>query len=128
MPTPAPSAASLPRETAEASPPREPAAPVKAPEELAPPPKLNYLLAAREAFNARDWPRALSAGKSAVAAGGGAEAHALLGNTYFKMGRFAEAERAYATAVALDPGNALLQERLRIARVRAQEGQGGKEN
>jgi serine/threonine protein kinase len=128
MPTPAPSAASLPRETAEASPPREPAAPVKAPEELAPPPKLNYLLAAREAFNARDWPRALSAGKSAVAAGGGAEAHALLGNTYFKMGRFAEAERAYAKAVALDPGNALLQERLRIARVRAQEGQGGKEN
>ena len=44
------------------------------------------------------------------------------------MGRFADAEQAYAKAVALEPGNALLQDRLRIARVRAQEGKGGKEN
>jgi cytochrome c-type biogenesis protein CcmH/NrfG len=95
-----------------------------------PPPaaKVDHLRLAREAFNHRDWPRALAEGKSAVAAGGGAEAHALLGNTYFKMGRFAEAEASYGKAVALDPRNALLQERLGIARVRAQEAKVGKEN
>jgi hypothetical protein len=90
--------------------------------------KVDHLRLAREAFNNRDWPRALAEGKSAVAAGGGAEAHALLGNTYFKMGRFAEAEASYGKAVALDPGSSLLQERLGIARVRAQETKGGKEN
>ena len=63
-----------------------------------------------------------------MTAGGGAEAHSVVGNTYFKMGRFSDAEQAYAKAVALEPGNALLQDRLRIARVRAQEGKGGKEN
>jgi len=91
------------------------------------PSKAASLRLAREAFNARDWPRALGEGKNAVAAGGGAEAHALLGNTYFKMGRFAEAEQSYAKAVALDPANSLLQDRLRIARVRAQDGRVGKE-
>ena len=95
-----------------------------------PPPaaKVDHLRLAREAFNNRDWPRALAEGKGAVAAGGGAEAHALVGNTYFKMGRFAEAEVSYGKAVALDPGSALLRERLGIARVRAREAKGGKEN
>ncbi len=88
----------------------------------------DHLRLAREAFNNRDWARALAAGKSAVAAGGGAEAHALLGNTYFKMGRFAEAEAAYAKAVAIDPRNALLQDRLRIARVRAQEAEAAQDH
>jgi eukaryotic-like serine/threonine-protein kinase len=89
--------------------------------------RIDHLLSARNAFNARFWERALSEGKIAIAAGGGAEAHALVGNTYFKMGRFAEAEQAYTQAVALDPGNTLLQDRLRIAHVRAQERKGGKE-
>jgi serine/threonine protein kinase len=83
--------------------------------------KTHHLELAREAFNSRDWPRALAEGRSAVAAGGGAEAHALVGNTYFKMGRFAEAEQSYARAAALDPTNSLLQERLRIARARAEQ-------
>jgi len=121
------SAPNPPPESAEAKP-HPPVPPAKRPEEVASPPKVNHLQAAREAFNVRDWPRALSEGKNAVAAGGGAEAHALLGSTYFKMGRYADAEQAYAKAVALAPGNALLQERLRIARVRAHEGQAGKEN
>ena len=94
--------------------------------------RIDHLRLARDAFNARDWAAALGEGKSAVAAGGGAEAHSLLGNTYFKMGHFAEAEQAYAKAVALDPANVLLQDRLRIAHVRAQEdgrnGMPGKEN
>jgi serine/threonine protein kinase len=89
--------------------------------------KVDHLSLARHAFNARDWPRALTEGKSAVAAGGGAEAHALMGNTYFKMGQFAEAVKAYSKAVALDPKNMLLQERLRIAQVRAQTATDGKE-
>jgi serine/threonine protein kinase len=83
--------------------------------------KTDHLELAREAFNLRDWPRALAEGKNAVAAGGGAEAHALVGNTYFKMGRFAEAEKSYARAAALDPRNALLRERLRIAHARAEQ-------
>jgi tetratricopeptide (TPR) repeat protein len=90
--------------------------------------RIDHLQRARAAFNARDWPRALAEGKSAVAAGDGALAHALLGSTYFKMGRFVEAERAYSRAAALDPANALLAERLRIARARVQELRGGKEN
>ena len=93
---------------------------------LAEPPKLDHLRLARDAFNARDWARALAEGKNAVAAGEGAEAHALLGNTYFKMARYAEAEQQYGKAVALDPENRLLQERLRIARVRAQERRTGR--
>jgi serine/threonine protein kinase len=85
------------------------------------PVRIDHLSQAREAFNARDWARALSEGKTALASGGGADAHALLGNTYFKMGRFVEAQEAYAKAVALDPRNRLLKDRLDIARVRARE-------
>ena len=85
--------------------------------------KPNHLALARNAFNARDWLRALEEGRRAVAAGGGAEARAIVGNTYFKMGLFAEAEQEYKKAVALDPGSALLRERLRIAHNRAQEGE-----
>jgi serine/threonine protein kinase len=83
--------------------------------------KPDHLALAREAFNARDWARALEEGKRAVTAGGGAEAHAVVGNTYFKMGRFAEAEQEYTKAVALDPANTLLRDRLGIAHARAQE-------
>jgi tetratricopeptide (TPR) repeat protein len=105
--------------------PHEPTQPSKrdeaGPEPVAVPARIVHLSQAREAFNARDWPRALSEGKNAVAAGGGADAQALLGNTYFKMGRFADAEAAYGKAIALDPGNRLLKDRLHIARARAQE-------
>jgi Flp pilus assembly protein TadD len=87
---------------------------------------LDHLSLARDAFNARDWARALEEGKRAVTAGGGAEAHAVVGNTYFKMGRFAEAEPEYAKAVALDPGSTLLRDRLSISHVRAQESPGPK--
>jgi serine/threonine protein kinase len=108
---------------------RPSSAPSPAPSEpAAAPPKIDHLRLARAAFNARDWPRALLEGKSAVAAGAGAEAHALLGSTYFKMGRFVQAEQAYRKAAALEPGNALLAERLRIARARVQEQRAGKEN
>jgi tetratricopeptide (TPR) repeat protein len=83
--------------------------------------KVDHLNQARDAFNARDWARALDEGKRAVAAGGGAEAIAVVGNTYFKMGRFAEAEQAYTKAVALDPESTLLRDRLSIAHARVQE-------
>jgi serine/threonine protein kinase len=90
-----------------------------------PPEKVDHLSAARQAFNDRDWPNALGEGKKAVAAGGGADvradAHAILGNTYFKMGRFADAEKEYARAAELDPENQLMQQRLRIARARAHD-------
>ncbi|HEX7501511.1 MAG TPA: protein kinase [Polyangia bacterium] len=85
------------------------------------PAKPDHLGLARDAFNARDWPRALEEGKRAVTAGGGAEAYAIVGNTYFKMGRFAQAEQEYTKAIALEPGNALLRDRLSIAHARVQE-------
>jgi serine/threonine protein kinase len=88
---------------------------------VAPPAKPDHLTLARDAFNTRDWRRALEEGKHAVTAGGGADAHALVGNTYFKMGHFAEAEQEYAKAIALAPGNALLRDRLSIAHARVQE-------
>jgi serine/threonine protein kinase len=83
--------------------------------------KPDHLRLAREAFNARNWPRALEEGRRAVAQGGGSEAYAIVGNTYFKMGLFADAEREYEKAITLDPTNPLLRDRLSIARVRAQE-------
>jgi len=104
--------------------PEKPQSPVAVPVPLA---KTDRLSLAREAFNARDWSRALDEGKRAVAAGGGADAHAFVGNTYFKMGRFEEAEQAYTKAVAIDPASQLLRERLGIAHVRAQEAKNGKE-
>jgi len=84
-------------------------------------PKVDHLELARQAFNDRDWARALTEAKAATAADGGADAHALVGNIHFKMGQFVDAEKAYARAVALDPKNSLLQERLRIARTRAEQ-------
>jgi len=88
----------------------------------APTKKADHLGLAREAFNARDWARALDEGNRAVAAGGGAEARAIVGNTFFKMGKFPEAEVEYQKALALEPGNALLRDRLSIAHARAQDG------
>jgi cytochrome c-type biogenesis protein CcmH/NrfG len=93
---------------------------------LEPTTKVDHLELARQAFNQRDWMLALAEAKAATAAGGGADAHALVGNTYFKMGHFADAEKAYARAVALEPRNALLQERLRIAHARAEQAKSGR--
>ena len=92
--------------------------------EPAPAKKTDHLGLAREAFNARDWARALDEGKRAVAGGGGAEARAVVGNTLFKMGKFPEAEAEYQKALALEPGNALLRDRVSIAHARAQDAQG----
>jgi hypothetical protein len=82
--------------------------------------KVDHLGLARQAFNERDWPLALAEAKAATATGG-ADAYALVGSTYFKMGRFADAEKSYAQAVALEPKNSLFQERLRIAHARAEQ-------
>lgn len=94
------------------------------PEPTANPDHLNL---ARQAFNARDWDRALDEGRRAIAAGGGAEALAVVGNTYFKMGKFGEAEEQYQKALVLDPGNPLLRERASIARARVQDGRTARE-
>jgi serine/threonine protein kinase len=129
LPSPAAAAASPPRATVEEKDPHPSIA--KRGEAIVETPvpadKPNYLILARNAFNARDWRRALEEGRRAVAADGGAEARAIVGNTYFKMGLFVEAEQEYEKAVALDPANALLRERLRIAHIRAQEGKVGKD-
>jgi Flp pilus assembly protein TadD len=88
--------------------------------------KVDHLELARQAFNQRDWTLALAEAKAATVAGGGADAHALVGNTYFKMGQFVDAEKSYARAAALEPKNALLQERLRIAHARAEQAKSGR--
>ncbi len=89
--------------------------------------KVDHLELARQAFNDRDWARALTEAKAATTTGGGADAHALVGNIYFKMGQYEVAEKAYARAVDLDPRNPLLQERLRIASARAGQSKAGQE-
>jgi tetratricopeptide (TPR) repeat protein len=82
---------------------------------------VSHLAIARQAFNERDWLRALAEGEKAVSTGGGADAHSIVGNTFFKMGRFTEAAEEFAKAAKLNPGNRLLEERLRLAQTRAQE-------
>jgi serine/threonine protein kinase len=91
--------------------------------EPSPTKKTDHLGLARESFNARDWARALDEARRAVAAGGGAEARALVGNTLFKMGEFSAAEAEYQKALVLEPGNALLRDRASIAHARAQDAQ-----
>jgi serine/threonine protein kinase len=103
--------------------PSSPQAP--APKLEVPAPKVDHLELARQAFNDRDWTRALTEAKAATTIGGGADAHALIGNIYFKMGQYSDAEKAYERAVALDAQNPLLQERLRIARARAEQSRTG---
>jgi hypothetical protein len=82
--------------------------------------KEELLVLAREAFNQRDYDHALAFGQKALDVGGGAEAHALIGNTYFKLGRMEKAEEAFSEAVHLDPGNELFARRLRLVRARAE--------
>lgn len=77
-------------------------------------PAVNYLALAREAFNQRDYPRALDQSRKAVAADQGAEAYELLGNVYYKLGKLPEAYEAYRIAVAHEPGNELYQRRLKL--------------
>jgi len=101
--------------------PQAPSPQAPMPKVEAPAAKVDHLELARQAFNERDWTRALNEAKAATTAGGGADAHALVGNIYFKMGQYGDAERAYARAVELDSKNPLLQERLRIAHARAEQ-------
>jgi predicted Zn-dependent protease len=51
----------------------------------------------------------------------------VVGNTLFKMGKVPEAEAEYRKALALEPGNALLRDRLSIAHARAQNAQGAQD-
>jgi eukaryotic-like serine/threonine-protein kinase len=60
--------------------------------------------------------QAVELGRRAVVAGAGAPAHLLVGTALMKQRRYADAERAFAEAASLDPGNKLARERLRKAR------------
>lgn len=104
--------------------PQAPSPQAPLPKVEAPAAKVDHLELARQAFNDRDWARALSEAKAATTSGGGADAHALVGNIYFKMGQYGDAEKAYERAVELDSKNPLLQERLRIAHARAEQSKG----
>lgn len=58
---------------------------------------------------------AVEVGRRAVAAGGGASAHLVIGNALMMQRRFGEAEREFRAAAALEPQNALARKRLREA-------------
>jgi cytochrome c-type biogenesis protein CcmH/NrfG len=60
----------------------------------------------RQAF-AKGWfPESVRAARASLAGGPSAEAHVLLGDTYFKMERFADALREFEAALALAPDHA----------------------
>ncbi len=73
---------------------------------------------ARVAFEQRRWADAARASRRAVAGGGGNRARMYLGNSLFKLGRYAEAARVYRAVLARRPGHAGAQRLLTLARKR----------
>jgi tetratricopeptide (TPR) repeat protein len=84
------------------------------------------LTEAHEAFGNDDLDVALRDAKRAADAGGGAEAHVIIGSVYAKRGNYREAEEAFAEAVRLDPTDATA--RRRLDRIRALLGKGSRPN
>jgi Tfp pilus assembly protein PilF len=72
---------------------------------------------ARTAYALDALDEALRLGSAAASLGGGADAHALVGNIHMKRSSLDEAERAYRAALAADPKHPIATERL--TRVRA---------
>jgi serine/threonine protein kinase len=73
---------------------------------------------ARVAFEQRQWAAAVRAARRAVAGGGGVRARMYLGNSLYKLGRYAEAARVYRAVLARQPGHAGAQRLLTLARKR----------
>jgi serine/threonine protein kinase len=60
---------------------------------------------ASEAFDAADYDLAIAAGKRALAAGGGGDAHSVIGRAYFAKHMFVEAGRELRAAIKMDPSD-----------------------
>ncbi len=95
-----------------------PTAPTPSPTPAAPSAAADELDLARRSFDADDFVAAVEHGQAALAAGRH-EAHAVLGATFVKLGRYVEAEREYGEALRRDPDNAAIKRRLEIVRQRA---------
>jgi tetratricopeptide (TPR) repeat protein len=77
------------------------------------------------AFQQGDFAGALKHAQKATTTGGGADAHLLLGNCYFRLGRFQEAIAEYRKVLAQRPGNAEARRNLEAAQKRLGQGKGG---
>ncbi len=72
---------------------------------------------ARRAFNRNAFDDAIRFGEAAVREGAGAEAHLLLGNTYLRTGRPADAERHFEEVLRIEPQHPIARERRETARL-----------
>jgi hypothetical protein len=77
------------------------------------------------AFQQGDFAGALKHAQKATTVGGGTDAHLLLGNCYFRLGRFQEASTEYRKVLAQRPGNAEARRNLEAAQKRLGQGKGG---
>lgn len=72
---------------------------------------------AQEAFQRDDLDEAIEKARRAAKAGAGADAQMIIGNILFKRAQYAQAEKAYAEAVRLDPSDTRASQRLERVRV-----------
>jgi serine/threonine protein kinase len=77
------------------------------------------------AFQQGDFAGALKHAQKATTTGGGADAHLLLGNCYFRLGKFQDAIAEYRKVLAQRPGNAEARRNLEAAQKRLGQGKGG---
>jgi serine/threonine protein kinase len=103
------------------APPIAAAAPTPAPA----PSSAAALLRAQAAFNKGNYPEAIRRGREAVAGGASPGAHLLLGDVYYHMERYAEAQREYQAALKLEPASAPAMRGLELASKRVEPGAAG---
>jgi hypothetical protein len=84
-------------------------------------PGAESLTAARQAFHAGDYIAAGMQAKRAAKQGAGLRAFLLLGDSMLRLESYPEAQQAFQSALALDPGNAAAKRGLRVAKQKASD-------
>lgn len=78
------------------------------------------MMAAKDAFAKGDLAAAKAEARRAIDAGAGAPAYSLLGNVFFKLSRWQDSVAAFEKARDLAPSDALIAQRLRLARAKVE--------
>jgi serine/threonine protein kinase len=77
----------------------------------------------QSAFDRGAYPEAVQRGNQAISAGAELEGRLLVGDVYFRLGRYRDALREYDSALSRDPANAILRRRRDLAQQKANAGQ-----